>query len=204
MKVFFDLEFTGLHQNTTPISLALRAHDGHEFYAEFTDYNHDHLDDWLIGNVLQNLILPDHMSEYAGAIGTSFITGTRAEIAGAAGAWLKQLGDTAQMVGDCLAYDWVLFCELFGGAHQLPDNVCYIPVELCTVLEMCKIDPDVSRARLLDVMGYSWVDAREPIGNQHNALYDVRVMAAIWDGLEYEASRQLNCILPKFFRTPKG
>lgn len=204
MKVFFDLEFTGLHQNTTPISLAMRAHDGHEFYAEFTDYDHDHLDDWLIGNVLQNLILPDSMSEWAGEVGTSFITGTRAEIATAAGAWLKQLGDSAQLVGDCLAYDWVLFCELFGGAQHIPKNVNYIPVEFCTVLEMCKIDPDVQRDELLGVMGYPGVDAHQPIGLQHNALHDVRVMASIWDGLEYEAYHCANIPPGSFFRTPKG
>lgn len=39
MKVFFDTEFTGLHQKTTLISIACITEDGKEFYAEFTDYD---------------------------------------------------------------------------------------------------------------------------------------------------------------------
>lgn len=203
MKVFFDLEFTGLHQRTTPISLAMRAQDGREFYAEFTDYDRAQVDEWVKTHVLENLILPDRMSEMAGPHGTSFFQGDAQKVAEAARAWLGQLG-RVQMVGDCLAYDWVLLCELLGGPRDLPENVVYIPVELCTVLEMCRIDPDVSREALLGVMIYP--------GNQglyrqltdtrwkHNALYDTRVMAAIWGGLEYEASRSLNVIRAEFFR----
>ena len=203
MKVFFDFEFTGLHKKTTPISLAMMSQDGHEFYAEFTDYDKDQIDGWLIANVLQQLVLPDRMSELAGNIGTVFINGTTPEIAEAAEAWLKQLG-RVQMVGDCLAYDWVLFCDLFGGARSLPEFIDYIPVELCTVLEMCRIDPDVNRDDLLGVMGYPGNESvclqLRADGLKHNALHDVRVMASIWTGLEFESSRQLNCIRPEFFR----
>ena len=39
MKLYFDTEFTGLHKNTTLISVGLIAEDGQEFYAEFTDYD---------------------------------------------------------------------------------------------------------------------------------------------------------------------
>lgn len=46
-KLFFDFEFTGLRQNTTPISLGVYAENGHTFYAEFTDYDKDQIDDWL-------------------------------------------------------------------------------------------------------------------------------------------------------------
>ena len=39
MKVFFDTEFTGLHRNTTLISIGLVSEDGRTFYAEFNDYD---------------------------------------------------------------------------------------------------------------------------------------------------------------------
>lgn len=38
MKVFFDTEFTGLHKNTTLISIGLISEDRRIFYAELTDY----------------------------------------------------------------------------------------------------------------------------------------------------------------------
>jgi hypothetical protein len=37
-KIFFDTEFTGLHQGTTLISIGLISECGKTFYAEFTDY----------------------------------------------------------------------------------------------------------------------------------------------------------------------
>ena len=40
MKVFFDTEFTGLHQNTTLLSIGLVAENGRSFYAEFMDYDY--------------------------------------------------------------------------------------------------------------------------------------------------------------------
>ena len=44
-KIFFDMEFTGLHQKTTLISIGLIAEDGRTFYAEFNDYDKSQLDD---------------------------------------------------------------------------------------------------------------------------------------------------------------
>jgi hypothetical protein len=188
MKVFLDFEFTGLHQNTTPISLALRAQDGHELYIEFTDYDRSQIDRWLQDNVLDNLILPDRQAENAGEIGTSFLKASRSTAMYALSAWLD-LFDDVTIIGDCLAYDWVLFCELFRD-DGLPGHVNYIPVELCTVLAMHGIDPDTSRELLAEKV--------HPVrGLKHNALHDVRVMAAIWDGLEREAAVQY---LPYFYR----
>lgn len=44
MKVFFDTEFTGLHQKTTLISIGLISEDGKTFYAELTDYDQTQVD----------------------------------------------------------------------------------------------------------------------------------------------------------------
>lgn len=56
IELFMDSEFTGLHQHTTLISLGIVAATGQTFYAEFTDYDKDQVDDWLQKNVLDNLI----------------------------------------------------------------------------------------------------------------------------------------------------
>ena len=57
MRLFFDMEFTGLRQNTTPISLGIISEDGKKFYAEFIDFDWEQVNDWIQENVLDNLIL---------------------------------------------------------------------------------------------------------------------------------------------------
>jgi len=44
MKIFFDSEFTGLHQKTTLISIGLISEDDRYFYYECIDYDKDHVD----------------------------------------------------------------------------------------------------------------------------------------------------------------
>ena len=58
MKLFFDLEFTGLHKNTTPISLGIVSGDGRKFYAEFADFDVKQCGEWIKENVLSHLCLP--------------------------------------------------------------------------------------------------------------------------------------------------
>ena len=52
MKIFFDTEFTGIHQNTTLISIGLVTEDDHTFYAELSDYDRNQVDEWLEQNVI--------------------------------------------------------------------------------------------------------------------------------------------------------
>ena len=69
--------------------------------------------------------------------------------------WFKELDGWAnpntpvEIWSDCLAYDWVLFNELFGGAFGIPENVYYIPFDICTLFKMKNIDPDVSREKFI-------------------------------------------------------
>ena len=45
MKIFFDTEFTGLHKNTTLISIGCIDEAGRTFYAEFIDYDRSQYDE---------------------------------------------------------------------------------------------------------------------------------------------------------------
>lgn len=171
MRVYFDTEFTGLHQGTTLISIGCITDHGRTFYAECTDYDESQLDDWLRENVIARLLhrnsplqgMPDVSS--TDAVHVSFAA-PRAVVADALRAWLAQF-DSVEMWSDCLAYDWVLFCELFGGAFGIPKNVYYIPFDLSTLLKMKGYDPDASREDL----------AGPVFGHKHNALYDAAVIA---------------------------
>jgi uncharacterized protein YprB with RNaseH-like and TPR domain len=57
MNLFFDTEFTGLHKDTTLISIGCVLDNGNKFYAETTDYDINQVDDWIEKNVIANLIL---------------------------------------------------------------------------------------------------------------------------------------------------
>ena len=57
MKIFFDTEFTGLHKDTTLISIGLVDVNGRSFYAEFSDSDDSQWNEWIRENVIKNLTL---------------------------------------------------------------------------------------------------------------------------------------------------
>ena len=113
MKVFFDTEFTGLHQNTTLISIGMIAENGKTFYAECGDFDNLQIDNWLKDNVIEKLVfhgkdkkgwcncgtqntgLPNQKTEAYGHKGC---------IADCLNNWLSELGDV-EIWSDCLSYD---------------------------------------------------------------------------------------------------
>lgn len=168
-NIFFDLEFTGLHQKTTPISIGLvNQRSRFTFYAEFTDYDRDQVDGWIQSNVVDQLI--GHPLE----IGSTHIIGEYKAVAAKMKEWLSYYNDIV-MIGDCLAYDWMLFCEMFGGALKLPSNISYIPIDISSILHARGIDPDVDRLSFAEVAD---------VGNKHNALYDAYVTKWCYEKLQ--------------------
>lgn len=159
MKIFFDTEFTGLHKNTTLISIGLVTEDGRAFYAELNDYDKDQLDPWISKHVIDNLTGQHVLS--------------KSELQTELRMFLGQF-ETVEMWSDCLAYDWVLFNDIFGGAFDIPKNVYYIPFDLCTLLKVKGFDPDTNREAFA---GF------EEDQSKHNALHDARVIKACYDKL---------------------
>lgn len=165
MTLFLDTEFTGLKQSAELISLALVSEEEEWFYAEFADYHTAALSDWHREHVLPHLFLGQgERPGYAGGNGTA-TRGNRAEVREALEGWLAQFGKI-EAWADVPAYDWVLFCELFGGALHLPENIFYIPFDFATLLKAHGLDPDTPRESLAE----SWAKRHE--GAKHNALYD--------------------------------
>jgi hypothetical protein len=83
--------------------------------------------------------------------------------------WLAQF-DSVEVWSDCLAYDWVLFCDLFGGALNIPKNIYYIPFDICTVMKVEGFDPDVNREEFSGITG-----------SKHNSLHDAKVIKACYE-----------------------
>ena len=177
MQVFFDTEFTGLHQNTTLISIGLIANDGKTFYAEFADYDKDQIDDWLQDNVIANtyflsgkdngIFSSTSLKSYCHVGATP---GVRADLED----WLAQF-DTVELWSECLSYDFVLFNQLWGHAFNIPKNIYYIPFDICTMFRLKGIDPDINREEFAVMTKGS---------EKHNALWDARVIKACYEKLE--------------------
>jgi hypothetical protein len=179
MKAFFDFEFTGLHKDTTPISLGIIAGNGKQFYAEFTDYDTTMVDDWIQTQVIDNLLFNSQNPFVQDFGGITFIKGTTAEIKKELHKWLKDF-KRIEFWSDVIPYDGVLLNELIGVLDDVPDNVDYIYYDIATLFKMFGIDPDVSREAFID----------RPIeGEKHNALYDAKVIEACYDKLYRNRAR---------------
>ncbi len=189
-KLFFDTEFTGLHQKTTLISIGIVSEDGRTFYAEFTDYDKNQCDAWINENVIAKLQFGDEEKQKQSTV--PFITdgvhftgfGNTETIKQYLTEWLKQFS-SVQIWSDCLAYDWVFFCQIFGHAFSIPKNIYYIPFDICPLFLLKEGNADVSReeyaGKMIEVNDvYHWGVTTE---NKHNALWDAYVIRACYNKL---------------------
>jgi hypothetical protein len=176
MKIFFDEEFTGLHQKTTLISIGLVSENDDKFYAEFTDYDKSQIDDWLKSNIIDKLRLEKTLIN-GGADTLENMTevlGDTRYIRNHLSLWLAQF-DNIEMWSDCLAYDWVLFNNIWGHAFSIPKNIYYIPFDICTMFKLKGIDPDISREK--------FVFNKEEPNKKHNALWDAEIIKKCYEKL---------------------
>lgn len=178
--LFLDTEFTGLHQGTTLISIGIVTQNGSSFYAELTDYAQEQVDRWIKENVIKNLTLSEFPAFYF-EIKTDRhwrVKGNRDWVREKLSIFLSQF-DSVIFWLDHLAYDWVLFCQLFGNALKIPEQVYYIPFDLATFFQIRGIDPDIKRATYI---------AKELSNgqlslNRHNALFDAHIIRLCYEKL---------------------
>ncbi len=167
-KIFFDCEFTGLHQNTTLISIGLVSECGKTFYAELTDYDESQIDDWLKENVIDKLLNKLMLSNsYKGTTNVICRCDSK-NLKLYLSNWLSQFNQV-EIWSDCLSYDWVLFNQIWGHAFNIPKNVYYIPFDICTLFKIKGIDPDISREEYLGI-------GSDVVQDKHNALYDAQTI----------------------------
>ena len=159
MNIYFDTEFTGLQQDTDLISIGLIDEKGREFYAELTDYRKELIDDWLQENVIKNLLGGIEYQSNKELLKYQIYN-------------FLEPYDKVEMWSDCLAYDWVLFNDIFGSAFNIPANVYYIPFDICTLFKIKGINPDISREE------FSGISQKK-----HNALCDARIIKVCYEKL---------------------
>jgi hypothetical protein len=183
MKIFFDTEFTGLHKNTTLISIGLIDENERCFYAEFTDYDGSQCDDWIKENVINHLRRKGthnlYMDVYDKINKETFIVGTKNQIRENLEEWLS-VYDNVEFVSDVCHYDMVLLIDLFGTAFDLPKYInpaCHdINQDIARYYEISETEAfDFSREELLQN------NAIIIEGDKHNSLYDAKVIKTIYE-----------------------
>lgn len=193
MKLFFDMEFTGLHKETTPISLGIVSEDGKKFYAEFTDYDESQCNDWIKENVIKNLKLAGMgvgVSDTDENPPLRIVMGDKRYIRQEANEWIRQF-NKIQFVSDVCHYDFVLLIDLLtngGTALDLPENISAVCHDLnMDIAKHYHISDreafDMSREQIMnDLCGPEDVAT----GDKHNSLYDADVMRAIYEEIGYD------------------
>lgn len=193
MLLFFDMEFTGLRKNTTPISLGIASEDGKKFYAEFTDYDESQCNDWIKENVIKNLKLAGMgvgVSDTDENPPLRIVMGDKRYIRQEANEWLRQF-NKIQFVSDVCHYDFVLLIDLLtngGTALDLPENisaVCHdLNMDIARHFHVSDREAfDMSREKIMNDLCKT-----EDIvtGNKHNSLYDAEVIKAIYEEIGYD------------------
>ena len=177
--VFFDMEFTGLHQRTTPISIGVTNLAGDQFYAEFIDYDKSQVNSWIKENVISKLKFGMVEAspvwtkqgtisvEGVGNVSEYCFKGERKDVAGPLKEFILMNG-SAIMVSDVLAYDWILFCELLGGTMKLPKEIYYIPIDISSMFYAYGVDPDVGREEFSKMQSHQ--------KDKHCAIWDAMVI----------------------------
>ena len=200
MKIFYDSEFTGLHQNTTLISIGFYAEDSRTFYAEFNDYDQSQVDDWIRKNVIDNLRYkppdPGEDEYYTRSKHTENIPltkfwnirmrGNTKQIKKELLKWFRQF-DIIEIWSDLLPYDWVLFVKLIAeyknGYPHLPSNVYYIPFDICTLFKLKNINPDIDREKFvvdnLEIKNDKIL--KEFFNNKHISLWDSYIIKCCYE-----------------------
>ena len=192
-KLFLDTEFTGLHQATTLISLGIISECGKTFYAEFTDYDRTQLNDWLEENIIPNTWVAVHepITSMGEVVGDSrwadvHVFGSSDYIKPFLEKWLSQF-EKIVIWSDCLAYDWVLFNQIWGHAFSIPENIYYIAMDICTVFEMNNIDPDISREEYCEIENFTEEKTKVLYNDfksvKHNALWDAFIIRECYNKL---------------------
>lgn len=183
MKIFFDMEFTSLTHNASPISLGMISEDKRCFYAEFTDYNRVTISDWVSKNVLPYLSMNKTSSEKDFIPG--YHIGTYDSIAASLEVWFKQF-DYVELVADVCHFDMMLLLAIFPDS-KLPSHVCPACYDINQdIAKNFGISMQEAFDKNRDDLLYqAYADNLIVQGEAHDALHDARVVRQLYQFLNH-------------------
>ena len=119
MKYFLDTEFIEYPNTIELISVALVHEDGKSIYAENADCDYTKAGEWVNRNVIPNLLFKDGNRNFEKAPDNSLKI--KAPLKAIESLILGFIGcDKPIFYGYYSAYDWVVFCWIFGSMVELP------------------------------------------------------------------------------------
>lgn len=155
MRYFLDTEFNEDTEGVTLLSLALRREDGADLYLVDNQIDYARCSPWVNAHVVPQLLaLPAHFLGPAAVFPSmleDFLDGDQG----------------AEIWGYYAAYDWFLFCRLWGGLLNLPRSV----------RRYCS---DIAQMRDTYAPGQKLKDVVPVVSPEHNARADAR-----WNSAAY-------------------
>jgi len=185
VKLFLDTEFTELSRYGKLISLAVVSEKNDIFYAELNHISENVCNEWVKENVLPRLLFPNRKTHFSEDNATFFVKDSPVEISHKFSEWLSRFGEI-EIFGDCPAFDWVLLCDLFGTAFDIPENIFYIPFDVATLLRCTGIDPDINREQFVRTNkgDYAIDMIKKKAKGPHNSLFDAFIIKYTFEILE--------------------
>lgn len=155
LRYWFDTEFMEDGQTIELLSIGVVCEDGREFYAECSEAQWDHANEWVWENVLPHL----HQDET--------VWKTRAQIAGDLLKFVNAGSAKPEFWAYYGDYDWVVLCQLYGRMIDLPKS-----------WPMFAMDVKQHAVTLGDPT------LPEQTSTEHHALADARWTRQAWEFLE--------------------
>ena len=180
-KLFVDLEFTGLHRLSTPISLGIISEDGASYYAEFTDYDQEQVTNFIRSQILSKLKIKEYdiYNDYDPQANDVFVKGNSELIRESLVEFLSRYPNGVEIWLDSPAFVWSMFLEILGGYRNLPKNLEILPYDLHTACKLYGYDSRSTDSRKEMIESYS--ELYEP--NENNALNDAKINLALYKKL---------------------
>lgn len=150
MRYYLDTEFDETEAGVFLISLGLVAENGRELYLESSDFKDSDCNSWIRDNVLPGLVR-DSVNPPVPI----------AEMRMHVEAFLSEDPGPWKFWGYYCAYDWFLFCRLWGGMLRMPARMPKLCLDLKQVGEA--VFPGISLKSVV-----------APEAPEHNALADAR------------------------------
>lgn len=176
MRYFYDTEFRTDDKYLEPISIGMVDENDKEFYAVFNsnefDFDLAWQDEWLKENVLISIY-----EEHEGTRDDASYENVRGvfDVYGQSKEEIKQgiiayVGDETPEFYDYYgAHDWTIFCFIFSGMLELPENYPMFSMDLKQMMESLELTKEWKQEVCPDPEG------------EHNALIDAKWNKDLFD-----------------------
>jgi hypothetical protein len=192
-KIFFDCKFTGLHQDSTLVSIGFKVENGVKFYAELNDYDKNQVDDWLQKNVIHNLMFNgqnsngiENYTKYQkggeanpNALYSLVLECNKQKLEEELSLWLYQF-ESIELWSNPRCYNWEAFSKIFGRLLYKQRNLYSKYFDISDLFHEKGINPNINREQFAPFESSLTVEK----ARKHFSLYDAESIEACYHKLQ--------------------